>query len=311
VIGVGRAVVAPAVTLDPLRLRSYHALIQTPLTGLIRNVDTDFRRYVDNVGRTNDLNELRRVTLLLMMLRFAINSYQAAGFLLSDVDEHPKRLPQFVLVMPPINRQIMDLWFSLVYIMDNFAPRALAYDQCGYRETIEEVEKKKVLYGTDPEWQGWFQDMGNLISVMEAQMPLTPEQKADPSTIPYWLAPFNLAKQPSQSQGFLQFLERLLYHDTSAEAHLKPGGLFVSGSILLRDIAPKELKQLVENRTMHQYKFKQFCRTVLVLLGVISEIELYAKLGNREQLVKVWGLLAGYNADAKDVYQMRYQVLLN
>ena len=39
-----------------------------------------------------------------------------------------KRLPRFVLVVPRINRQIMDLWFSLVYMMDDFGPRSLLSD---------------------------------------------------------------------------------------------------------------------------------------------------------------------------------------
>jgi len=245
------------------------------------------------------------------MLRFAINSYQAVGFLLSDLDVHPKRLARFVLVVPPINRQLMDLWFSLVYIMDDFGPRALEYDQCGYRETIEHVNKMRDRYGADnPEWQPWFEDMQNLISMMERQVPLTDEQKADPSKIPYWLAPFKLAQKPTKSQSFLQFLEQLVYQDTSAEAHLKPGGLFMGGSILLADIAPEHIRKQIEDRNIHQYKFRQFCRTVVSLLGIISEIETYCSLNNREQLSKVWATLAGYNADAKDVYEMRYQALL-
>jgi hypothetical protein len=129
------------------------SVVQQPLFGLLRNVDSDLRRLVTNLAETNDFEELRRVTLLSIMLRFAINSYQAVSFLLSDTDDHPRRLPQFVLVVPPINRQLIDLWFSLVYIMDDFAPRALAYDQCGYRETGEEVEKMKARYGSDPKYR--------------------------------------------------------------------------------------------------------------------------------------------------------------
>ena len=48
----------------------------------------------------------------------------------------------------------------------------------------------------------------------------------------------------------------------------------------------------------------------MTLLGIASEIEVYCKLNNREQFAKVWTLLAGYNPDAKDVYQMRYQAPL-
>lgn len=165
-------------------------------------MESDLRRRVAYTERTTDLDEIRRLMLLLIMLKFAINSYQAVGFLLSDLDVHPRRLPSFILVVPPINRQLMDLWFSLVYIMDDFGPRALDYDQCGYRETREQVDKTRKQYGADPEWQGWFEDMQDLVSLMEKQVPLSADQIADPSQIPYWLAPsplapHKLAKRPT------------------------------------------------------------------------------------------------------------------
>jgi hypothetical protein len=273
-------------------------------------MDSDLRRRIDLLTQTNDADEIRSFTLLHLMLRFAINSYQAVAFLLSDLDEHPRRQPRFVLVVPPINRQLMDLWFSLIYIMDDLVPRALAFDQCGYRELREEVDKRKKQNANDPEWQDWFEDMRDLVSLMEKQIPLSAEQMNDPTEIPYWLGPFKLAQKPTKSQAFLQTLEDLLYHDTSAEAHLKPGGLFMSGSILFSDIFSEELRERVETRTIHQYKFWQYCRTVLTLLGIVSEIELYCKMNNHEQLAKVWTTLAGYNADTKDVYEARYQALL-
>lgn len=67
------------------------------------------------------------------MLRLAANAYQAVMFLVSDLDEHPKRSPRFVIVLPSVNRQIMDLWFSLIYIRDDFKARSLLYEQGAYR----------------------------------------------------------------------------------------------------------------------------------------------------------------------------------
>ncbi len=179
------------------------SVVKEPLDGLIRNLDSDLKRRVDLIGKTNDMSELRRFMLLHIMFRFAANSYHAVGFLLSDVDVHPKRHPRFVVVVPPINRQIMDLWFSLVYIMDDFGPRELAFSQCGYRELCEEVEKTKKQYGADPEWQDWFQDMTELKDLMEKQIPLTDAQKKDISTIAYWPAPFRLSKVPTKKSGVL------------------------------------------------------------------------------------------------------------
>ena len=291
-------------------LEPFHfPLVQEPLEGLLRNMDSDLQRRIRETESTHDFDEYRQLTLLLIMLRIAVNSYQALGFLLSDIDSHPKRLPKFVLVVPPVNRQIMDLWFTLVYMMDDFGPRSLLYEQYAYRQLREQIEDTRKRYGADPGWQPWFEDMQNLSDMMETQLPLTAEQKVNPSakTIASWPHPHALSEQPSKSQNFLQFLHELLYSDTSIEAHLKPAGLMSIAGILLADIAPEHHRKTVEERTVHQYKFRHFCRTVIALLGIVSEIELHCKLNNREQAAKVWERLATKNADAKDIYEARYK----
>jgi hypothetical protein len=84
----------------------------------------------------------------------------------------------------------------------------------------------------------------------------------------------------------------------------------MAGSVLLAEMAPEGVRKQIENRNIHQYKFQQYCRTVVTLLGIASEIEMYCKLNNSDQLSKLWALLAGYNADVKDVYEARYQSML-
>jgi hypothetical protein len=105
-------------------LRELHfPYLQVPLDGLLRNMDSDLRRCKE-VQAYNNFEEFRQWTLLLVMLRFGINSYQALAFLLSDVEKHTKRLARYVLVVPPVNRQIMDLWFTLAYMTDDFGSRS-------------------------------------------------------------------------------------------------------------------------------------------------------------------------------------------
>jgi hypothetical protein len=91
---------------------------------------------------------------------------------------------------------------------------------------------------------------------------------------------------------------------------LKPAGLMSIAGILLADIMPEYMRETIEDRTIHQYKFRSFCRTVIALLGIVSEIELHCNLGNKEQAVKVWERSSQKNADAKDVYEARYKLAL-
>jgi hypothetical protein len=64
---------------------------------------------------------------------------------------------------------------------------------------------------------------------------------------------------------------------------------------------------VIEERTIHQYKGQRVFRTVIALLGIVSEIEAQRNLGNREQVGKVWKRLVEHSPDAKDIYDFRYK----
>ena len=66
----------------PLKMVNF-ALIQEPLIGLLRNTDSDLQRQTKRIEVSTDFREYRELTLLLIMLRSAANSYQALCFLLS------------------------------------------------------------------------------------------------------------------------------------------------------------------------------------------------------------------------------------
>jgi hypothetical protein len=85
--------------------------------------------------------------LLLIALRFAINSYRAVCFLLADVEDHPKRLKEFVVVIPPVVRQMIDLWCSLIYILDDFAPRVDEFHRSAWLEVKVHLEKMRARHG--------------------------------------------------------------------------------------------------------------------------------------------------------------------
>lgn len=84
----------------------------------------------------------------------------------------------------------------------------------------------------------------------------------------------------------------------------------MGAGILLSDIAPESTRKAIEGRTIHQYKYMHVFHTVVAVLGIISEIEIHCKLGNIEQVRKVWRIMAHNNPDAKDVYEARYKSLL-
>jgi hypothetical protein len=75
--------------------------------------------------------------------------------------------------------------------------------------------------------------MGELKLMLEDRVP--GHLKADPSQIAYWPTPTKIMRRDTKSRPFLEFVHSWIYDDTSAEAHLKPGGLLAASSFLLKD----------------------------------------------------------------------------
>jgi hypothetical protein len=251
-------------------------IIQEPLTGSIINLDRDLQRRASPAEQRSQIDEARQLMALLIMLRFATNSYEAVSFLLSDVDQHPRRQPRFVLVVPSVCRQVMDLWFTIIFIMDDFEARLLQYQQGAYREVRQQIADTQKVYGADnPDWQDWYLDMEETARMAEEYYKLTPEQLANPiptaankqkAAIKSWSYPTALSKETSNCQDFLKLLNDLFYAEASSYAHVKPSALAVCGGMLLADIAPPHFKQVIEERTRHQFKFRHFlsCRDCAV-----------------------------------------------
>jgi len=287
-------------------------IVQTPLRGLLRNMDAELgRRFTQAMGSTDRQAE-RNSSLFFMMLRFTRNSFEAISFLCSDEDDAPKRKREFSLLLAPTNRQLLDLLFTLVYMLDDFPARSVDYERSAYRQLREEYEKHQGRYGTDPKWQIRLADMREFQQRMETYLSITPEQKGNPATISYWYTPYRLIKmkKPTKSQPFIQHLERWLYGETSAQAHLNAAGLLTVAGFVISDLAPDEQQKAMIDRNFERYRSRHFCRSLTTVLAIGSEIDTFCSLNNREPLSRLWVLLSGYAPEADDVYKLRYQGML-
>lgn len=285
-------------------------IVQTPIRGLLRNMDGELGRLLGQAMAARDPETERKLSLFLMMLRFTQNSYEAISFLCSDEDDAPKRKREFVLILAPTNRQLLDLLFTLVFMLDDFPARSMAYELSGYRQLREEYDKYFSRFGTDPKRQTHFAELREFRKTMERYLSITPEQEADPTIISRWYAPYRLMKKPTKSQPFLEYLERWLYGETSAQAHLNEAGLFTVAGFVISDFAPDDQQKMVMDRNLEKYRFRHFSRSLITVLAIASEIDTFCQLKNRETLSRLWVLLGGYSADADDVYKLRYQAML-
>ncbi len=216
------------------------------------------------------------------------------------------------MILPPSNRQLLDLLFTLVFMLDDFPTRSLAYELGGYRQAREEYDKFYARYGTstNPKWQAHFLGLQEWLPKMETYLSVTPAQKANPALIQYWRAPYRLMQTPTRSQPFMEYLEKWLYGETSAQAHLNAAGLFSIGVFLITELAPEFEREEVSNSNFEKFKFRHFVRTLVTVLAIASEVDTFCQLDNREALSRVWVTLGGYSEEADNIYKLRYKAML-
>ncbi|HKM67326.1 MAG TPA: hypothetical protein VJX70_09190 [Candidatus Acidoferrum sp.] len=300
--------ILPKGKLKPLKAFDV-SLIQRRLDGLLINVDRDLQRRLGSARITNNSNLFGQLTMATVMNRIAFNSYAALCFVTVD-DEDYRRRKNFALIMPPVNRQLMDLLFTLVYIRDNFHARLLSYERASYRAWKEEYELYRGRFSGLPEWRSFFSFQKAFLPQIAKMLGITQAEKRNLNRIPRWKGPFKLSQEKTQSQPFLKWMVKWLYGETSAEAHLTGIGLFSISPFLLADLAEEEFRDVIMKRTVLQYHAKHFSRTVMLVLAIATELDAQFKLDNHTAIAYIWRILVEHAPDANDMYENRYKAML-
>jgi hypothetical protein len=293
----------------PLREFKY-PLVAEKMDGLLINIDRDLQRLGNQMLQQRQIDTERCITLVNLIVRFARNSYNAVRYVAGNTPEDHRRNPDYVMVVPAINRQLLDLLFSLVYMLDDMSARSLQYQRAGWRELDQHYRMFKTRFSQDPEWKPHFKNVKGVLDGMVHRFGITETERRNPQLVPFWKTPTQLKDEQTESRPYLRFLEKWLYGDTSAQAHMSFGGLAMVSPMLVADLIGGEREEWVRKRIIVQYHFMHFLRTAIVTLAIASEIDVHFNLGNSSAASYLWNIFAEYSAEAKDMIQQRYEKLL-
>jgi hypothetical protein len=211
------------------------------------------------------------------------------------------------LIVPNVNRQLLDLLFSLVYMLDDLSPRSLTYQKGGWRELREEYEQHYQRLSKDLEWADHFRIVRETLESTADQFEITPAQRKKPKLVPYWPTPTQLKDEATKSREYLRYLTKWLYGDTSAQAHMSFGGMIKVAPFILAPLVGGQAKELIDNRIIHQYRYQQITRTAVVALAICTEINRHCNLANDERIGYLWTTFAEYSGEAREMFDIRYK----
>jgi hypothetical protein len=251
--------------------------------------------------------------MMIMHLRAARITYLSALYLCGDIPPDPRRLPDFCLSLPVLNRALLDSLFTILFLLEDLPSRCEWFWEADWKETRLELNRYQAEYGSSPEWNTWLAKLTEHSNSGIAHAKLSPAQAANPSKLRSWPnagAMLTHGVSPGSAlsplRSFMKYLNDYFYIDLSQQAHLGGWGLVKRAGFLLDETrdAPETEALLKRNRYAH------IGQTVALVLSLASEIETHFNFGLRQNALFVWGAAVPNIVVVEEMYRKRYRELL-
>ena len=261
--------------------------------------------------------------ILLQLVRLATTTYKAMGFLCADVRDGADRDPLFALATPPLNRTILEIIVSVLYLLEDLPRHTELFYRAAWRDEEEMLIKYRERYSGRPRWDTYIAHRAEMQAKIEANLGITSEEKNDLNKILRWPKPAKVIRRlqndypHSDAISFIQFLDDWLYRELSTQSHLEPRGL---GELGLYFLGMDDLKIISGqdrdgirarlDEKIAEFRTTQMWTAITLMLALVSEIEVHFAYGLKEKLLFVWTLVNAHNEISKEVFIERYEKLL-
>lgn len=241
---------------------------------------------------------------LLALVLVSANTYRTMLFFCADEPEDSKPKTEYSLSAAPLARTILDALFTMLFLLEDLNTRTPWFMKAGWRDVIEELHRAKTFHGSDERWLPYIETMERFAeSSKVADFEITSEDDADPKRIKYWPIPNQMIKQVTEPElkEFMEYLRDWFYREFSQDSHLSWRGLARRAGYLLLDRAPEQ-----KLWDIGKQKSDILGATVVLLLSMMSEIELFFSFGARERLKFTWNIINPYFQQGQEIYELRY-----
>ena len=306
-----------------------YSKVQRPIEGLFRNTGEDLLRKLKPIP----LHEQQQHFVLYFFVRIVQVLYSAVVFTIADQPLDPARNPKHALVLPSINRQLIDLYVTLLYILDDFLPRVREYQQSGWKDLKNHVESESEKHGNDPVWAEYISVQQGIVDKTAVAYDVTTTQQANLGLIPWWKTPNRMKKKltmkekahatnPAVAPPLTKNEATILYvidewwGGTSQIAHMAFSGLLdVTPFLMATDLMGDVYSPAAEEHQLRVFTFEHFQRTALLTVSILTEVNLFMKLDNLDAIRSIWrkfidSTAAPAPSEAKEMYRVRYHDLL-
>src|SRR5207249_1718878 len=140
---------------------------------------------------------------------------------------------EYTLILPPLNRTILDSVFSVVFMLEDVGARSRWYHESGFREAREELDRYRKQYGGTPEWEPWLRRYEDMLRHGGNQFGITLTSLSQ--KVRWWPNPGKMPSMASNAgtRDFLLYLNDWFYREMSSQTHLSFAGVMKLGGLIL------------------------------------------------------------------------------
>jgi len=250
---------------------------------------------------------------LLPYLRIAKNTFKTILFICSDIKDNSTREEYFALAVSPLTRTLLEILFSVVYLLENFPEKIKLFDKSYYKEQKGATDWFRQKYSGIKKWDKYLSEKNSKLNMYEEMLLennlLTENEKNNLDQIRYFPRVSKiisrLEDENSDAVTFLKYLDDLHYRALSGQSHLEPSGIVEFYPFFLNLQFNKNIADEIAF-----YKSKQVYLATSFILSLISEIVIDFNYELKSKLAYIWVLLSSGSELSEEIYQMRYQKLL-
>ena len=246
-------------------------------------------------------------SLILGWYKNADNAWAITRFVMADSPRNPARKAEYALGVPPLIRTLADTLCSIVFLFGRPPERTNIYFRSGWRELVEDTERIRTAYGSEPAWADFIKERDRAITDMRVRVGITPGEAASPSDIPRWPIPSRMIQHSDPAidrRDYLQYIYDWYYKRLSQHAHLAYVGIAATPLLLPGPESEESIRTLEIARTEH------VMTSLTLMLAIVTELELQLKFGYADRAKYVWAVLASWDEDPKDFYRRFYEPIL-
>lgn len=244
---------------------------------------------------------------LLVNLKTCKTTYSAIKYLAAGSPKDANRSIEFGMAISPLNRLLTDLLFNIVFVRQRPAQNIRWYQQSGWREISELIDRYKTIKNPTQIWEERIKEMEVEKMKIQKHYKIPLKRVKNPALIPYWPIPGQM-KNPkycnTKTSNFIDFLYLWIYRDLSQQSHASGAGVIRRYSALLLEESQNR------EQALEKINWNNFQLATTILLGICTEVNHIGRYDRGSNLSYLWTILIQYFGSAKDLYEKRYQLFL-